>query len=334
MARLCSSDSGCDGLRLPDASDQSLRDHRRTTRHRHGWPARSLRLQRRGSTGLRLPKLSPDARPSDATAGSWADASTRSDSARSVHRHDAAGSVHCHHAAPRPSTRLTATGQLVELGSDEQHASPTHLAPASWRTASAELHRPGSAAGQPVSAAAGGPSSAIFQPGSAGHQQHDQRLPEPAEQPVATSQPAGAKRHPASCPTGWPAGATTGTVSASVIHKQLVALRRPEPVPSSPRHPRTTPELLSSKSRCRLRAELARAPSRSFSEGEPDADPPALVCERSLEGESEQPRVSAGREAGANARRRRIGLSRAHHQAGAGCGAADVSSLDFFAVDC
>jgi hypothetical protein len=82
-----------------------------------------------------------------------------------------------------------------------------------------------------------------------------------------------------------------------------------------------------------MHAGLDGVPSCSFSEGEPCADLPALVCERSLEGESEQPRESAGMDAGANARRSSIGLARAHHHAGDGFGAAAVSSLDFFAGD-
>ena len=60
------------------------------------------------------------------------------------------------------------------------------------------------------------------------------------------------------------------------------------------------------------------ATSSSNSEGEPGADPPAWVFERSLEGESEIPRVSEGRDAGANARWSSTGLTRAHHHAGPG----------------
>ena len=62
------------------------------------------------------------------------------------------------------------------------------------------------------------------------------------------------------------------------------------------------------------------ATSSSNSEGEPGADPPAWVFERSLEGESEIPRVSEGRDAEANARWSSTGLTRAHHHAGAGFG--------------
>jgi len=64
-------------------------------------------------------------------------------------------------------------------------------------------------------------------------------------------------------------------------------------------------------------ARLVGVRSCFFREGEPCADPPALVCERSLEGESEQPRESGGMDAGANARRSSIGLARAHHHPGA-----------------
>jgi len=60
------------------------------------------------------------------------------------------------------------------------------------------------------------------------------------------------------------------------------------------------------------------ATTHAFSEGEPGADPPAWVFERSLEGESEIPRVSEGTDAGANARWSSTGLPRAHHRAGAG----------------
>ena len=58
--------------------------------------------------------------------------------------------------------------------------------------------------------------------------------------------------------------------------------------------------------------------TRAFSEGEPGADPPAWVFERSLEGESEIPRVSAGTDAEANALWSSTGLTRAHHHAGPG----------------
>jgi len=58
--------------------------------------------------------------------------------------------------------------------------------------------------------------------------------------------------------------------------------------------------------------------TRAFSEGEPGADPTAWVFERSLEGESEIPRVSAGTDAEANARWSSTGLTRAHHHAGPG----------------
>ena len=68
-------------------------------------------------------------------------------------------------------------------------------------------------------------------------------------------------------------------------------------------------------------AGLGGVPASSFSEGEPGADPPAWVFERSLEGESEMPRESAGMDAGANARWSSAGLSRAHHYAGAGSSA-------------
>ena len=62
----------------------------------------------------------------------------------------------------------------------------------------------------------------------------------------------------------------------------------------------------------------ARAPPsalRTFqrSEGEPDAVPTVWVCERSLEGESEQnlERAKAHGGAAANVRRRRVGIPRA-----------------------
>jgi len=64
----------------------------------------------------------------------------------------------------------------------------------------------------------------------------------------------------------------------------------------------------------------AEVTSHALSEGEPGADPPAWVFERSLEGESEIPRVSEGRDAEANARWSSTGLTRAHHHAGAGFG--------------
>ena len=69
--------------------------------------------------------------------------------------------------------------------------------------------------------------------------------------------------------------------------------------------------------------------TRAFSEGEPGADPTAWVFERSLEGESEIPRVSAGTDAEANARWSSTGLTRAHHHAGAGfgCGRCLVAGL-------
>ena len=73
-------------------------------------------------------------------------------------------------------------------------------------------------------------------------------------------------------------------------------------------------------------AGLRGVPASSFSEGEPGADPPAWVFERSLEGESEMPRESAGMDAGANARWSSAGLARAHHYAGAGPSAWLVAS--------
>jgi len=54
--------------------------------------------------------------------------------------------------------------------------------------------------------------------------------------------------------------------------------------------------------------------SKSTSEGKPGAVTPAWVFERSLEGESEIPRVSEGRDAVANARWNSTGLSERPHR--------------------
>jgi hypothetical protein len=71
----------------------------------------------------------------------------------------------------------------------------------------------------------------------------------------------------------------------------------------------------SSSSHRPLRLTTTRPPdSPSTSEGKPGAATPAWVFERSLEGESEIPRVSAGRDAVANARWNSTGLPERNHR--------------------